>query len=181
MSNTMPSTQPKTLRKPSQPGFTLIELLLYVAISAMLLGGLVTLLLLLMNARIKNQTVGEVEGQSTFAMEEIGQSIRNSASITAPAPAASASTLTLGESDSSKDPTTFALTAGAITDTEGKGSAVPLTSPAIAITGLTFTNVSLAASTSQSIRVSFTATYINKTGRSEYDYSKTFYDTFSLR
>lgn len=165
----------------NEHGFTLIELLLYVAISAILMTALVSLLIMLMTVRVRNQAISEVEGQGALLMEELGQTIRSSQAITAPTPATAASTLVLQETYSAQDPTTYALSNGTVTDTEGKAPAVALTSPAVSVSGLTFTNVSSAGTTSQAIRVSYTITYVNKVGRAEYDYSKTFYNTFSLR
>lgn len=164
-----------------QQGFTLIELLLYIAISAVIMSGTLTLLILLMSSRVKNQTVGEVEGQGAYVMQEIGQSIRNASAITAPVPAASASGLTLDVVDTAKDPTTYSLSNGVVSIVEGNVKAISLNSNAVAVSGLSFQNLSLAGTTSQIVRVTFTVSYINKTGRAETEYSKTFYNSYSLR
>lgn len=168
----------------SQRGFTLLELLLYVAISAIIMSGIVTLLILLMNSRVKNQTVTEVESQGAFIMQELGASIRNSAAITAPAAGASATSLTLDTRDDTKDPVIYSLTSGVVSVTEGSGpkpTVTPLNSSAVTVSGLSFQNLSLAGTTSQVIRVTFTVTYTNPSGRDEYNYSKTFYNSYSLR
>jgi len=115
-------------------------------------------------------------------MQEIGQSIRSASAITAPLPAAAGSSLTLHEVDLTKSPTTYAVASGIVSLTEGShGSAVALNSPAVTVSNLNFQNLSLAGTTSQIIRVSFTVSYANNTGRDEYTYSKTFYNSYSLR
>jgi len=164
-----------------QRGFTLIELLLYMAISSIIMTATVALLLLMLSAREQNQAVGEVEGQGAFVMQEIGESIRNAASITTPLPAAAANSLTLQETDTTKSPTVYALASGVVSVTEGNTKAIALNSNAISISNLSFQNLSLAGTTSQIIRVTFTVTYVNNTGRPELDYAKTFYNSYSLR
>jgi len=44
-------------RQGKQHGFTLIELLLYMAISSIIMAATVTLLLIMLSSRVKNQTV----------------------------------------------------------------------------------------------------------------------------
>ncbi len=180
----LPTThQPKPSRLAGQRGFTLVELLLYMAISAVIMSGILSLLILLMASRVKNQTIGEVEGQGAFVMQEIGQSIRNASAITSPVPQVSDTALVLAESDATKDPTTYGLASGVISITEGGNGAKPvaLNSPAVSVSNLSFQNLSLAGTTSQIVRVTFTVSYINKTGRDETNYSKTFYNSYSLR
>jgi len=183
MKHLLTTHQSKHPRPTDQRGFTLIELLLYIAVSAVIMSGILTLLILLMNSRVKNQSIGEVEGQGAFIMQEIGQSIRNAHSITSPAPAATDSALTLAETDAAKDPTVYTLASGVVSVTEGGNGAKPvaLNSAAVTVSGLSFQNLSLAGTTSQIVRVSFTVSYVNKTGRDETNYSKTFYNSYSLR
>src|SRR3989338_6871109 len=71
-------------------GFTLIELLLYVGIASIIL--LVTSLFLstLLQSRIKNQTIAEVEQQGLAVMQLITQTARNADSVNSPDTGASA-------------------------------------------------------------------------------------------
>jgi hypothetical protein len=74
----------------------------------------------------------------------------------------------------------FALSGGTITMTEGAGAAVSLTNNLVNVSGLSFSNLSR-ASTPGTVRIQFTITYINNSGRNEFDYSKTFDSNASLR
>ena len=66
-------------------GFTLLELLLFVSLSGILLGALSVFLVILLNARVKQHTIVEVEEQGVQIMELTTSRIRSSPSITSPA------------------------------------------------------------------------------------------------
>jgi Tfp pilus assembly protein PilW len=161
-------------------GFTLIELLLYVGISSIIL--LITSLFLftLLQSRIKNQTIAEVEQQGLQVLQIITQTARNAEAITSPLPGVSAASLTLDVITAASDPTIFDLSSGAIRIQEGAGAAVPLTNSRVTASALNFQNLSR-ASTPGTIRISFTLTHVNPEGRNEYSFTKTFYASASLR
>ena len=167
-------------RSNSCAGFTLIELLLYVGIASMIL--LMTSLFLstLLQSRVKNQTIAEVEQQGLQVMQIITQTIRNAEAINSPAVGASAADLELNVVTGTSDPTIFALSSDVIQITEGAGLAVSLTNNRVAASGLNFQNMSRSA-TPGTVRVEFTITHVNPEGRNEYDFSKTFYGSASLR
>jgi len=114
----------------AQAGFTLLELLLYVA----LVGGLLTLAISFygtaIDARIKNQSIVEVNDQGTALMDHITQIIRSASSITSPTAGTSAASLTLVVPTGALSPTIFSLTGstlgyttiGATTDTDDSNS-----------------------------------------------------------
>ena len=161
-------------------GFTLIELLLYVGIASIIL--LITSLFLstLLQSRIKNQTIAEVEQQGLQVMQIITQTARNAESITAPLIGASASSLTLDVLTDASDLTIFDLSESTIRITEGASSAIPLTNSRVTASGITFQNLSR-ASTPGTIRIQFTLTHINPDDRNEYNFSKTFTGSATLR
>lgn len=161
-------------------GFTLIELLLYVSIIGVMVLSVAGFLSLLMQSRVKNQTISEVEQQGLQVMQMITQTVRNAEAITSPAPGASASSLTLEVITATNDPTIFDLSSGVIRIKEGVNSAVSLTNSRVVASDLTFRNISR-ASTPGTIRIQFTLTHVNPSGRNEYSYSKTFYDSATLR
>lgn len=163
-----------------QGGFTLVELLLYVSIASVMLLVISVFLSTLLESRIKNQTIAEVEGQGIQVMQMITQTARNAEAITSPALGASASSLTLDVITAGSDPTIFDLASGVIRIKEGAGSAVALTNSRVTASALTFQNFSR-TSTPGTIRIMFTLTYVNSSGRNEYTYSKTFYGSASLR
>lgn len=163
-----------------QSGYTLVELLLYVT----LLGGLITVVSVFItetfSARVKSETIAEVEQQGNQVLHVILQIARNAEAISLPAVGASGATTTLDVVAAGDDPTRFDENAGTIRVREGPGVPVALTNTRVTATGLTFSNLSRPA-TPGILRVQFTLTYNNTSGRNEYDFSKTFYGTASLR
>jgi type II secretory pathway pseudopilin PulG len=140
-------------------GFTLIELLLYVSIVGAIIFSVAGFLSLAMQARIKNQTIAEVEQQGIAAMQQITQTGRNAADT--------------------NFSTVFDLSGGAIRVNPGDGP-IALTNSRVTASSLSFTNLSRPG-TDGTVRVQFTLTYVNSSGRNEYDYSKTFYDSVTIR
>ncbi len=167
---------------PSIPtkGFTLVELLLYLSIAASVLLSISVLLSALLQSRVKNQVIAEVNQQGIQALQTLTQLVRNAESITSPAQGVSASSLTLDVVTASKDPTLSDLTSDKIRIKEGTNPYVDLTTSSVTASGLSFYNLS-ATSTPGTLRIQFTLTYVNPTGRNEYTYSKTFYATATLR
>lgn len=162
-------------------GFTLIEMLLYVALASILLFIISVLYMLLLQSRIKNQTIAEVEQQGIQAMQQMNQTIRNATAITSPTIGASNAVLTITVPTASKSPTVFDLSGGVLRITEGTTSAaLALTSSKVTSSALTFYNLSRSG-TNGTVRIQFTITAVNNSGRNEYDYNKTFYGSASLR
>jgi len=165
----------KIISRFNQKGYTLIELLLYVVIIGMILVPLTLFFGMSSEARVKAQSISEVEDQGTAAMDYITQTIRNSYSITTPAAAASGASLTLVVPTTALSPTVFSLSGTALQVKEGaSGSNVALTSGDVQMSNLTFKNLTRSG-TSGIVQVSFTLTRTNNSGgRNEFDYSKTF-------
>ncbi|HSW98306.1 MAG TPA: prepilin-type N-terminal cleavage/methylation domain-containing protein [Candidatus Saccharimonadales bacterium] len=91
----------------NQSGYTLIELLLYVVLVGMVLTTVTIFFGIVVDARIKNQTIGEIDDQGQMIMDTITQTIRNATSITTPASGASSPSLTLVVPTGSLSPTVF--------------------------------------------------------------------------
>lgn len=164
----------------SQKGFTLIELLLYVSIASTILLVSTLFMQTLLESRVKNQTIAEVEQQGLQVMQQITQTVRNAENITSPSVGNSASSLTLDVVNASDDPTVFDLSGDTIRVSEGVGSPVALTNSRVTATSLNFQNLSR-ADTPSIVRISFTLTHVNPEGRQEYNFEKTFYASASLR
>ncbi len=161
-------------------GFTLIELLLYITLTSVMVAAVSGFLILTLQARVKHQTITEVEQQGLAAMQRITQVVRNATSISAPSIGTSGSVATLSVIPAGSSPTVFDLSTGALRITEGVGSPVTLTNSRITASALTFTNLSRSAS-SETLRVQFTLTYASPSSRQEYDYAKTFTTTVHAR
>lgn len=169
-----------SLQLKATKGFTLIEILLYISISAVILLSISVFFSMLLQSRIKNQTIAEVEQQGLAVMQLITQTARNAEAITLPTQGASASSLTLDVVEVANDPIIFDIASGVIRITEGAGSALPLTNFRVTASTLTFQNLSRTG-TPGAIRIQFILTHINPEGRNEYNFSKIFYGSASLR
>lgn len=161
-------------------GFTLVELMLYVGISSILLMSTSFFMSALLTSRVKNQTIAEVDQQGMQVMHVITQALRNASTINSPAQGASGPSLSLNTYTGSLNPTIFNLSGGVISITEGVATPVALNNSRVSVSALTFYNLSRGG-TPGTIRVQFTLSYINNIGRSEYNYSKVFIGSASLR
>lgn len=168
----------KLLRK--QTGYTLIELLLYVAMIGVLLSAVAYFFGAAAEARVKNQTVSEVDTQGTYVMDYMAETIRNATSVSSPTIGTSGSSLTLVVPVGSLSPTVFSLSSGTIQVKEGTGAAASLTSDDVVITSFTVKNLSRSGTTGI-VQISFTLNRVNASNRSEYDYSRTFTTSVGVR
>jgi len=162
------------------PGFTLIELLLYISLSAIILLAITFFMFTSLNSRIKTQAINQVEQQGLLATETITQSLRNATQINGPSSGSQSAQLSLDVIDSGDRPTIFDLSSNSIRFKEGSASAIELTHFPVIASDLTFKNLS-SAHTPGSIRFEFTLTHTNPEGKNEYDYTKTFSASASLR
>ena len=138
-----------------QKGFTLIELLLYVSIVGAIIVAVAGFLSLRMQSRVKKQAISEVEQQGVQVMQVSTQNGRNATNI--------------------NFSSVCDLSGGTI-----RQNTIALTNSRVVASNLTFQNLSRTG-TPGTIRVQFTLTHINPEGRNEYNYSKTFYGSASLR
>ena len=143
------------LLRAMRKGFTLIEPLLYVSIVGAIIFSVAGFLSLLMQSRVKNQAISEVEQQGGQFMQLVTQTGRNATNI--------------------NFSSVFDLSGGTIRE-----NTIALTNSRVVASNLTFQNLSRTG-TPGTIRVQFTLTHINPEGRNEYNYSKTFYGSASLR
>ncbi len=163
-----------------QKGFTLIELVLYLALASILLLTVVTFLGVLLQSRVKNQTIAEVEQQGAQIMQLVTQTIRNAEGVNSPGQGASATSTSLNVVSAANDPTVFDLSGGVLRITEATSTPVSLNSSRVSVSGLTFENFSR-SNTPGTLRIQFTMTYVNPGGINEYDYSRTFRASATLR
>ncbi|MDD4409256.1 MAG: hypothetical protein PHW52_01225 [Candidatus Pacebacteria bacterium] len=161
-------------------GLTMIEIMFYLAISAIIFLASFFVVNFINQVKVKNQAVAEVEYQGNIIMDKMLQSVRTSQGVNTPIVGASDTSLSISMSDSSKNPTVYSFSGNNITIKEGASSTTNLGNSNIAFSSGTFTNDSASADY-DSIKVSFTITYVNPSGKSEYNYSRTFYGTASTR
>lgn len=168
------------IKRTTSSGYTLIELLLYVSIVGSLLTAVSLYFSTSTEARVKNQSIAEVNQQGAMAMETITSAIRNASSITAPTAGNSGSSLTLVVYTGADSPTIYDAPSSVLRSKKGAAAAVDLTNSKVQITGLSFTNLTRAG-TPGIVRVSFTISRVNPNNVNAYDYTKTFTASAALR
>jgi len=167
-------------KKQSNKGFTLIELLLYVSISAALILAISIFFSLLLQSRIKNQTMSEVEQQGLKITQLITQTVRNAGIINSPSQGNVAATLSINTYTAINNPTIFDLASGIIRIKEGSSLAIALSNSHIIASDFLFENLSR-TNTPGTIRFQFRLTYVNPENRNEYSFSKIFIGSATLR
>jgi len=165
----------------NKKGMTLLELILYISLVSVVLLAISGLIFSVLQSRVRNQVVSEVEEEGLITIQIISQAIRNAKNINSPSTGSAGASLSLASLDLLKDPTVFDSSGSVIRISEGSGTTVNLTSLSmVAVSNLSFKNLTPAESPGV-ISFSFVLTHINLSGRREYDYSKTFYGSANLR
>lgn len=164
----------------SQKGYTLIELLLYVVTISSLVLAIGSFYLVVRETNNRAMVVSTVEQQGHFVMDHVTRTIRNADTITSPASGSSASSITLGISDAAKNPTIINISSNSVEAKEGAATAVKLSDSKVTVTNLTFKNLSYTG-TPGIVQVLLTIEYKSDSDRDNYDYSKTFTSSVSLR
>lgn len=168
----MPFIQNKTYSS-SYSGFTILELLLYVGISSTVLLAVSLFLSTIFAVRVKNAAISEVEGQGAFVVNTITQSVRNATGINAPTLGVGGTSLSIATASSSTSPIVFFVSSGVMRMTEGVGTAIPITNSHVTVSNFVVTNLSRLG-TPGIVHITFTLTFNNPSGRSEYDVARTF-------
>lgn len=164
----------------NKKGFTLIELILYLFISATVLLVVLSLLSLIIQGRVKNKSITEVEQQGQEIMGRIAQNVRNADGVAVPAPGETSSELELSMPDPARDPLIFDVQNGTIRMTEGDNDPLPLSNSRVTISDLTFTDMS-PDHTPPSIQIEFILSHQNPEDREEYRYEKEFIGSATVR
>jgi Tfp pilus assembly protein PilW len=165
---------------PRRGGFTLIEIVLYLALFAVVVGSISGLLYTILQSRVKNQVIAEVEQQGMQTIALITQTARNATTLTSPTIGTTTATLSLAVPTASLSPTVFSLASASIVITEGAGGAITLTNSRVVVSALSFQNLSRAG-TKGTVRIQFTLAHVNPASKNEYDYTKTFIASATLR
>lgn len=178
---TMPgigSSMKAILNRGRQSGFTLVELLLYLAILSTILLAVSGFVVEMLAANAKNTAIAEVGQQANQVLSAIEVTGQNASAITTPAVGTSSITLTF--TTPSNSPASFTQTAGVLTLSRGGGPAVALTNSRVGVSNFSASNLS-AAGTSGIVRIQFTLSYINNSGRNEYNYSNQYVTSVTVR
>ena len=165
--------------KGKDEGFTLVELILYLAIASLIVVFASVFIHNLLESKVKNQAILEVEEQGVQTLNLITQTIRNAEDINSPAKGDSSSELSLAVSDASKSPTVFDVSQETLRIKEGDSSATALTSNRVWVDEIHFRNLSRDG-TPGIVRIELTLSYASEGQTQAYQYSKTFYASAAL-
>lgn len=157
-----------------------MEVLIYIAIASILMLGLSSFMISISETREKSKIIEEVESQGFKTLELISRSIRLADSVSLPLVGNSSNQLSLAMPEPSQDPIVFSLNSGKIRISEAGGAAQDLNSSLVSVSNLYFENLSRPA-TPGVIKISFTVTHQNNSGKQVFDYQKVFETSVSLR
>lgn len=164
----------------NKKAFTLIELILYVTLTSIILVGIGGVVPYVLEARLQNQIILEVEEQARFLTGFLGREIRNADGINSPGVGSSGTSLSLDVLSGVDDPTIVSLSGTNVEVTRGASAAVQLLNDRVNVTSLNFRNVTK-ADTPGAVRVEFTLEYDNQSGRASFDYVQDFYMTAVIK
>jgi hypothetical protein len=168
-------------KKSKVKGFSLLEVLMYVSVSSVLLFSMTLFITFLLGSRVKSETIANVNYQGEQVMRLLTTTIRNGTSVISPSIGTGSASLSVTVTDPSLSPTVFDVSSGTIRIKEGGGPIIPLTNSRVVVSPLLFENVSSSSSTEKSIRISFTISHNNASGRSEYSYSRNFIGSATMK
>jgi Tfp pilus assembly protein FimT len=165
-------------------GFTLIELLLYMGLVGIFLTAATTSMWDIILGNVKSSVEQEVQESLRYSSSRLGFEIRNADSVGSSSDfdvnlADNPGTMLSLNAPSPNDPTEFRVTGGLLQVKQGSGDWASITSPAVEVTNLVFTDLTDAAS--DNIKFTVTVKYRNPSDRSEWEKSATFEGAGQLR
>jgi len=155
-------------------GFTIIEFLIYIAILAIAIAGMGLILSNIFRVGVRTDVIQEVSHNGRFAMQRIGQAVRESSDIVEPA--TEGNVLELSFEDEDKDPTVFDVSEGKLRIKEGSGNYIELTTSSVIVDRLVFKKVS-----DDSVKVEMNISFDNSQGLPEHEFKSFFTSSFALR
>lgn len=156
-------------------GFTLVELLLYIFVASGVLLAIVALVALLIQSRVKNQTVSLVEQQGAQIIQLVTQEINNAKIITAPAAGNSSTVLQFQDINGQAEQISLSSSTLFLNKNNKNYFLNPNT---IQSANLQIKNLGVSAH--DSIKIQFDLNYNNLAGLNQYSYSQTFYATANI-
>jgi len=154
-------------------GFTIIEFLIYIAILTVTIGAIGLVMSNIFRVGARTDVVQEVSHNGRFAMQRIGQAIRESSGIEIEE---GGKKLVLSFEDSAKNPTVFDVFQGKLRIKEGNGDCIELTTSRVVVEKLLFKKVS-----DDSVRVEMNISFYNPQGLPEYEFNSFFTSSFTLK
>ncbi|HNV97204.1 MAG TPA: prepilin-type N-terminal cleavage/methylation domain-containing protein [bacterium] len=159
--------------------FTLIELLVYIAISTIILFGIVDFVISIDHMKKRGSIIQEVENQGLNIANIITQKIRNADFIISPIVGNAEENLSLNMVSPNAQ-VSFTLQGTNLEMKDEFGNVEFINNNLVLVSGIKFINLTKSG-TQGNIKIEFTLRYNNESLNSIYDYEKTFYTTGSLR
>jgi len=157
-----------------QKGFTIIEFLIYIAILAIAIVGMGLISSNIFRVGVRTDIVQEVSHNGRFAIQRIGQAVRESSVIIKPQ--TEGSSLELSFKDPDKNPTIFDIFEGKLRIKEADNNYIELTTSRVTINKLVFKKVS-----DDSVRVEMNISFDNPQNIPEYEFNSFFTSSFTLK
>lgn len=157
-------------------GFTLVELLLYIFVASGILLSIVALVALLIQSRVKNQTISLVEQQGAQIIRLVAQEINNAKTIISPAVGGSGSVLQFQDISGQAEQVSLVSSTLFLNKNNKNYFLNPAT---VQVSNWQVKNLGVSAH--DSIKIQFDLNYNNLSGLNQYSYSQTFYATANIR
>jgi len=163
-----------------RPAFTLIETLLYISIFSIVVFLILGIYGLVVEARVRQRTVTEVNEEGGRIVQMITQTIRNSTSINSPLPAANSGVLSLYVPTGANNPTLYYLVGNDLVIKEGTAGTIVMNSNRVIISGLKYYNLSLGG-TKGTVKVEFTVSSKTQSAQKIYQFTQNFASDATVR
>jgi prepilin-type N-terminal cleavage/methylation domain-containing protein len=134
-------------------GFTLIEVIVYVAIFAMMISFVASILFRVGDSAASNRGRTSIEVEADLVMSKVLWAMSGASAITVPAASSSGSSLTVSKFGSLDNPISFELSSGTIYMRRAGGALVPITSKNVRVAELIFTHTPEVVSEPESLSI----------------------------
>ena len=161
-------------------GFTLIEFIMYMAIGSIILGAMSFVSLNVVYGSIKQQAISEVAYNAQYIFSTIEDISRRADTINYPEAGTTAELIILSFLDADLNPTSLFVEEGTMYLTQRETDKKPLTTQRVLISDFEITHI-VTGNDLYTFSISFHLAAKNDGPFSEYQFSDTYYSTFTLR
>lgn len=170
----------KSIKMNNEKGFTLIELLLAVGIMSVVLVTLVFFTQSILDAKVKNETIYEVNQQGDLIMERLTRIINDADNIVTPSGGGSGSSLQVSNTVGSETSIVVNVAGGVLSYQVNGASFIPMHNDSILVSSIQFSDATISG-TWDTIDIEFTLTSSSISEKNIYDYERTWRGTSVIR
>ncbi len=150
------SLKAKSSKLKALRGFTLMETLIYGVLVAIVIGGVIlSLYVLVVSSQAINDKV-VVEEEANFMIKKMEWALAGYQTISSPASGASGASLSINKFNYGSNPIVFDLSGGSLRITEGGGSPVPLSSAKVMVSNLNFNHLAAIGTGPDGVKMTMT-------------------------